>query len=374
MNASAQRTIHRIELASLVVAVAGVLAAAIVGFHSPAALLAGCRIALFLCLGPSLGSLIFVLIHRMTGGQWAVSLAPFLSSGVRLLPWVWLLVIPLLFTSQPLQAGTPLARETRASAVGAANSRPPAKTDAGVAMYFSRPLLAARAVVYGLAFFFLTLATRPKSDGTARVWVGPVGLIVLVFLLHLLVTDWIAPLEPDWHSTGFPLVWMTGQALSGLAVAVCAAALISPQAASPRADRRGIDQGNLLLASVMSWMYVAFVQFLIVWSGNLPAEIRWYLHRAEGLWRVLLIALALLAFALPFFALLSRQTKRRNLRLAAVALLLFGGQCVYTIWMIGPAMALNGGHAIAATAIAIGLSAIVLNRYLAGARALSFSP
>ena len=46
------------------------------------------------------------------------------------------------------------------------------------------------------------------------------------------------------------------------------------------------DLGNLMLAFVMLWAYFSFSQYLIIWSGNLPEEIDWYMHRLQTGWRV----------------------------------------------------------------------------------------
>jgi hypothetical protein len=35
-------------------------------------------------------------------------------------------------------------------------------------------------------------------------------------------------------------------------------------------------------------IYLAFSQFLIIWSGNLPEEIPWYLDRIRGHWGVII--------------------------------------------------------------------------------------
>ena len=42
------------------------------------------------------------------------------------------------------------------------------------------------------------------------------------------------------------------------------------------------DLGNLMLAFTMLWAYMSFSQYLIIWSGNLPEEIPWYLRRRAG--------------------------------------------------------------------------------------------
>jgi len=45
------------------------------------------------------------------------------------------------------------------------------------------------------------------------------------------------------------------------------------------------DLGNLMLAFVMLWAYMAFSQFLLMWSGNIREEVPWYLAREHGGWR-----------------------------------------------------------------------------------------
>ena len=42
------------------------------------------------------------------------------------------------------------------------------------------------------------------------------------------------------------------------------------------------DIGKLTLAFVMLFAYFSFSQWLIIWSGNLPDEISWYLQRIRG--------------------------------------------------------------------------------------------
>ena len=71
------------------------------------------------------------------------------------------------------------------------------------------------------------------------------------------------------------------------------------------------DLGNLLLAFIMLWAYMSFSQFLIIWSGNLPEEIPWYLRRTHGGWQWVALVLIVFHFFLPFFVLLFRESKRQ---------------------------------------------------------------
>jgi hypothetical protein len=69
---------------------------------------------------------------------------------------------------------------------------------------------------------------------------------------------------------------------------------------------------------------MAFSQYLISWSGNLPEEAKWYLHRIEGGWAIFAWSIVLLHFAFPFLLLLQRRLKRNSATLAVVDAHLIG--------------------------------------------------
>src|SRR5207253_543895 len=77
--------------------------------------------------------------------------------------------------------------------------------------------------------------------------------------------------------------------------------------------------GNLLLTFVLFWTYISFGQLLIVYAGDLPTEIDWYLHRIAGSWKWIASILALLHFFVPFFLLLFRGIKKHAIAVAIIA-------------------------------------------------------
>jgi hypothetical protein len=149
------------------------IASALLAVLAPEAALRAYRFAAFACLQPALGSLIFVLIYRITGGQWGESLYPFLRAGVRLLPWIWPLIAPLALMSTPHPAAHAFDAPIPAN--------PPAA------------ILLMRAAIYELIF----LALRRVALRDSSRWAAP-GLLVLVFTLHFLAADWFFTLEPGW--------------------------------------------------------------------------------------------------------------------------------------------------------------------------------
>jgi len=115
------------------------------------------------------------------------------------------------------------------------------------------------------------------------------------------------------------------------------------------------DLGNLLLAFLMVTTYFAFSQFLIIWSGNQPSEITWYMRRLDDGWQWLALSLVLLHFAAPFLILLARDVKRTPHRLRGIALLLVAMYLAHMYWMIAPALPYfdASSHALNVAALAV---------------------
>jgi len=157
--------------------------------------------------------------------------------------------------------------------------------------------------------------------------------------------DWMMSLEPEWFSSIYGLLFIAGQALAALALAIIGLRHLSNANENPAAwvDQFN-DLGNFLLGFVMIWAYFAFSQFLIIWSANIPEEALWYYHRSQGGWQTVGLFLIALHFVLPFFLLLSRQVKRKTALLTALAALIFVARVIDLFWLIVPAFHPEGLH------------------------------
>ena len=91
-------------------------------------------------------------------------------------------------------------------------------------------------------------------------------------------------LDPHWFSTIYGVLFMVGPGALRLALVIVLRGAASggepPLARACCADARVHDLGKLMLAFVMLWAYFYFSQFLIIWSGNLPEEMPWYIAPA----------------------------------------------------------------------------------------------
>lgn len=327
-----QRVRNTARLAGL----AGLAACGLIGVLRTEALFRGYLAAGLFWLGIPLGCLVLLMIYHLTGGGWGLSTRRILEAATRTLPLLLLLLLPLVPGLRQLY---PWIDQS-----AAAENLQQFKQ-----LYLSVPAFLARAGLYFLVWLALVYwlnrwsraqdaSGEPRLAGRMRTLSGP-GLVLYGLTITFASVDWVMSLQPGWYSTIFAVVFATGQILSGVAFTIAVAALLGSR--RPLADvlrpQYVNDLGNILLAFVMFWTYVAFSQFLLIWCGNLPAETAWYLPRFRGGWGYLAGLLLLGQFFLPFVMLLFRQLKRRAGLLAAVACLVLLMRMLDMFWQVVPA-------------------------------------
>lgn len=286
--------------------------------------------------GISVGSLALLMLQHMTGGGWGLVIRRVLEAATRTLPLVLLLFVPIVLGAQHIYSWTH-QEEIAKHPVLVEKSK-----------YLNLSFFTGRAAIYfaiwlGLTFFLNRWSLQ--QDRTAdrlytkrmRVLSGP-GMVLLIFTVTFASIDWFMSLDPEWSSTIYGFVFVAAWALSALAFTIAVMAALSRHEPMNEtvAQLHFHDLGKLLLALVMLWTYFAFSQFLIIWSGNLPEEIRWYLPRTRGAWGAIALAVVVLHFAFPFLFLLSRSFKRHANKLVIVAVLILLMRLVDLYWVITP--------------------------------------
>jgi uncharacterized protein YybS (DUF2232 family) len=156
--------------------------------------------------------------------------------------------------------------------------------------------------------------------------------------------DWIMSLERKFFSTMFPVIVLIGQILVAYCFAVVMVVLFRrfDPFASIVSKTHYHHLGNLLLTFVMFWTYISFGQLLIVYAGDLPPEIDWYLHRIAGSWKLVVAGLAAFHFFIPFFLLLFRGIKKHVIALSIIAAAVFLMHMVDAYWLVVPSLHRNG--------------------------------
>jgi hypothetical protein len=296
----------------------------------------------FMCwLGVALGSMAILMIRHLTGGGWGMVIRRILGAAMRTLPLLALLFIPIILGMHRLYIwARPLDN--------IADKHLREHLQDMTQTYLTTNGFIIRAVFYfaiwNLLSFLLTKwskqTDRPGApDNTQRFKAvsGP-GLILYGFTISFAAIDWVMSLDPSWVSTIFGLIILIGEVLSAMCFAVVAERILfnyRPMSEILKPDFVH-DHGKWMLAFTMVWAYFNFSQWLIIWAGNLPAEITFYLKRLGGGWGLIGLTLVLFHFVIPFGILLSRPFKRDIHRLAWLAAWLMLMRYLDLFWIIEP--------------------------------------
>jgi hypothetical protein len=329
--------LDRIQGLAPIVGAAGLAISAVAWLIWPRVFLHAYLVGYVFWVGISLGCLGLTMLHHLVGGGWGLPIRrPMESAGVTLVPLA-ILFLPIAL-GLPHLYGWARPDQVEHDAILRAKSA-----------YLNPGFFLARtggyfAIWLALAFLIdrLSAAQDQRADDTPSRWLGRMagpGLILLFLSGSFAAIDWMMTLEPHWVSSIYSAMVVVGEGLATLAMLVIVAVGMSDRRPMSEAVAPGRlhDLGNLMLAFTMLWAYMSFSQYLIIWSGNLPEEIPWYLRRARGAWQWVGLALIGFHFFLPFFVLLFRENKRYGRLLVRVAAWILAMHWLDLVWLIVPA-------------------------------------
>ncbi|MCA1622368.1 MAG: hypothetical protein LC768_11705 [Acidobacteria bacterium] len=287
--------------------------------------------------GIGIGCLGILILQYVTGGAWGVISRRILEAGSRTLPVIALLFVPLAIGATSLYEWSHLSDDP------IIQHRQP---------YLNVGWWIFRAVLYFVLWGVMTVLLNRwsgRQDGAATYdeaaklsadaskFSGP-ALAFFILVVSFAAIDWVMTLDPHWYSTMWGFLYVAGWGLSAFCFVVTILAFLVDKKPMNRVlgKRHFHDIGKLMLALVMVWAYFNFSQYLIIWSGNLPEETKWYITRMDGAWGAIGLLLLLFHFAFPFLVLLNRDIKRNAKWLAILAVFILLLRLLDMYYMIGP--------------------------------------
>ena len=281
------------------------LFAALAVLAAPSAFAPGWLVAfVFLSMIP-IGSLSLLLVHGISGGRWGGDLAPVLVPVARSLLLFLIAFIPILVWRGAIYDwhGVP---------VNVAH------------FYLNPPFFAARTII-ALVIWSL-MAWR-------NVWKTPLGaglgLVAHGILLTFIPADWILTLRPVSSSAGVGLGFGIEQMFAALAFAT----LLPQRIVTPRANR---DLAGMMLTTLLATVYFDYMQFVIIWYGNIPDKVNWFVTRAYGVWPVVMFVGFALGAAIPFLAILHPRVRANAGPLRILGVLVLIGIALHIAWLTLP--------------------------------------
>ena len=328
-----------IQQRSLVIGAIAAVVSVAGAFVAPGSFYSAYLIGFMFWLGLSLGCMAILMLYHLVGGAWGTVIRRILESGMMTLPLMFFLFIPILlhlprlyFWARPEVLADP---KTDPKILEIAQS------------YLNPKGILLRYILYfviwfGMAYFLNRWSTEQDSiagQSTLRFRaLSSIGLVIYSLTISFAVVDWVMSLQARWISTIYGLLFVAGEALSAFCFVVVIESILGKRKPMSEylTDTEVHDHGKFMLAFVMVWAYFNFSQWLIIWAGNLPEEIPWYVRRLNGGWETVGLFLVVLHFAVPFALLLSRQLKRKARTLVRLASWLIFMRIVDIFWHIEP--------------------------------------
>lgn len=299
--------------------------------------------AVFFWMNLALGGLVILMMHELTPGRWGNFIHESRKAAASTLPVIVLLFIPLLPAALQLFPWSPWLE------LGSGTSAFPPDWHA---TYLSASFFTVRTFAFLLVWLAIAAIMHswtPDWQPNTRARQAAIGLVLLVPTVTLFSVDWILSFKPKLADTMIGFTVISGQICGGLSTPIIYTYLRGRQNGeiSDKAIDRFQDLGNMLLAGVMFYAYIVYMNFLIVWSGNLPTEIQWFTERSDVTGITVVLLLVFFHIALPIALLMSRRIKRSPRALFIVALIVLAGRWVDIYWLFKPLYRYGGSPAIA---------------------------
>src|SRR5580765_1252113 len=289
LDLTAPPVVKKIAQRSLIIGVIFSVIAVILAIMNPGEFYRAYLLGYMCWLGVALGSMAIIMIRHLTGGGWGVVIRRIQGAAMRTLPLLAALFIPVILGVHKLYIwAQPL--ENIADKHLRDHLEDITKT------YLTTSGFIIRAAIYfaiwNLISFLLSKWSKegdspsaPDNTAKFKAVSGP-GLILYGFTISFAAIDWVMSLDPSWISTIFGLVVLIGEVLSAMCFAVVVERILfnyKPMSEMLKPDFVH-DHGKWMLAFTMVWAYFNFSQWLIIWAGNLPSEITFYIRRINNGW------------------------------------------------------------------------------------------
>jgi hypothetical protein len=303
------------------------------------------------------GGLVLLMLQYVTGGKWGLLLRRPLEAMSRTLPYVLVMILPIGFFMKDLYqwAKYPDAAATaQAYRLGEMTKEQQLTANLKHTMFNPLSAIIQTLVVFAILILFMRFLNRwslqRDQDPAAGTMMsfdrwrtrfenlsGP-GIFIYVICLTDVALLWIMSLDVTWYSSIWGLQFLVAQGFGVLALGILTVVKLSavePMKTFLRTTEQH-DLGKFAFAFVMLNIYLTFAEFLIIWSGNVPDEIPWYLARIHGGWWYVCLADFCCHWLIPFCLLLSRDLKRDKKRLSVLCMFMIFARCLDMFWLIEP--------------------------------------
>jgi hypothetical protein len=203
--------------------------------------------------------------------------------------------------------------------------------------------------------------------------VSAIAMVFFALTFSFFSYDLLMSIEPHWFSTIYSVYTFSGMFVGGIAF-ITLSLIILRQLGYLKdfvTENHFHDLGKWLFGMSTFWAYIWFCQYVLIWYSNIPEETQYYILRDHGNWKWLFWSNFVIAFLIPFFALLTRGAKRNLFNLAVVSIIILVSRWVDLYTLVAPKIyehhhvdAIIGPYEIVSALLFAALFVIVFIKFL----------
>lgn len=198
--------------------------------------------------------------------------------------------------------------------------------------YYSKWFMFSRAIIFFASWIMASsviskwqlnaVFSKPKTFNSHSF------LIILLAISYMLFTlDFIHTLNPSWLSTIFPLKNLVSSFLTG-SLFIFMVLLSTPTHLNANKKLITNTISRYVFVLVILYAYFWYVQYMLIWYGNLPSETYYFQVRTSGSWSNFFYAELIIGIAVPFALLIFKRTDLPFRFLQSILVLTLAGRFV----------------------------------------------
>ena len=202
----------------------------------------------------------------------------------------------------------------------------------------------------------ISAGERSQMHAHGQSVLSPAYIILYAFILTLVSYDLIMSLSPERFSTLFGAYYFLVSFYSGLAVITILSALaVMKMGLENLIEKKQFhDLGKLMFAFCVVGLDFFYVQFLVIWYGNLPDETRYVISRViYDPWTALAWTVLVVVFIIPFLVLLIRKLKMRPAPMIVISIWILIGVWLEKFLLVTPSL-------VKAQSLPLGVSEVLI--------------
>jgi len=211
--------------------------------------------------------------------------------------------------------------------------------------YLNKDFFFARMIFYFVVWFLLisrlyklSLNQETKKDKIKMRRTSAVGIALFALTGSFFAFDAIMSLDPTWYSTMFGVYIFAGSFLAAIAFILLVSLYLRSKGilVDEINNKHYINLGKIAFSFTVFWAYIGGFQYYIIWYGNIPEEINWFLQRWEGPWKYISYSLIFGHFVIPFIVLIFYRLKRNKAVLTVLGALILAMHWIDMYWLVMP--------------------------------------